>query len=401
MIINTDFLNYVLSKYAQADTTIHITDATTRILASTNMERVGDNSRTAQYIIQVMRPSTIESMAEDKSNTHDRITYGTPILFDKEICGTVIVQGPATIAVQQGNTIRSSLETAFEYERYRNNVFDQSDERGIIARLLLNNKVDTEKAAAMMINLEMDPNLLRAVICIKLEYHQTSYFNINLNLGYQSSMERIKNEAIQKICNNKYFNSQDIVHSLDRNTIVIIKSFIPVNDYSKIYLSLDKICEEIEKALISFTAFSFCMAYGNLYYGITDLNKSFNEANDIIGLGQKNKPEDHFYVLENILFENVCHFLHPQIINKILLPNINKLICKDGTIMKELIETAEVYIDHCMNFTATSEVMHLHRNTIGSRLEKLEALTGLSPNDSFRDAFIIKMIAVYIQHNEV
>ena len=265
----------------------------------------------------------------------------------------------------------------------------------------MNNKVDTEKAAAMMINLEMDPNLLRAVICIKLEYHQTSYFNINLNLGYQSSMERIKNEAIQKICNNKYFNSQDIVHSLDRNTIVIIKSFIPVNDYLKIYLSLDKICEEIEKALISFTAFSFCMAYGNLYYGITDLNKSFNEANDIIGLGQKNKPEDHFYVLENILFENVCHFLHPQIINKILLPNINKLICKDGTIMKELIETAEVYIDHCMNFTATSEVMHLHRNTIGSRLEKLEALTGLSPNDSFRDAFIIKMIAVYIQHNEV
>ena len=117
MIINTDFLNYVLSKYAQADTTIHITDATTRILASTNMERVGDNSRTAQYIIQVMRPSTIESMAEDKSNTHDRITYGTPILFDKEICGTVIVQGPATIAVQQGNTIRSSLETAFEYEQ--------------------------------------------------------------------------------------------------------------------------------------------------------------------------------------------------------------------------------------------------------------------------------------------
>lgn len=249
-----------------------------------------------------------------------------------------------------------------------------------------------------MTNLEMDPHLLRAVICIKLDYFQTSYFNINLDLGYQSSAEQIRNEAIQRISTNKYFNSQDITLGLDKNTIVVIKSFIPVNDYSRIYLSLDKICEEIEKALDSFTALSFCIAYGNLYYGITELNKSYREASEIISIGQRNKSDEHLYILENLLFENVCHFLHPQIINKILYPVMNKLMRKDGTVMSELIDCAEVYVDNCMNFTATSEITHLHRNTISSRLEKLKSLTGLSPAESFQDAFIVKMLAVYIRY---
>jgi carbohydrate diacid regulator len=399
MLMNTDFLNFVLSKYTSTSSIIHITDTSTRILASTDEKRVGNNSNTAQYIVQVMRPATIESMVDDKT-VSDTVLYGTPVFFDKELCGTVIVRGPSNIAIQQGNTIKSSLETALEYERYRENTFDISDDKGMIAKYLLSDKIDLEKVSVLMTNQEMDPNLLRTVICVKLDYHQTSYFNINLNLGYQSSTERIKNEAIQRICSNKYFNSQDIVHGLDRNTIIIIKSFIPVIDYSRIYLSLDKICGEIEKTLISFTTFSFSMAYGNLYYGITELNKSFNEAVEIIGIGQKTKADENFYILENILFDNICHFLHPQITNKLLLPTIHKLLRKDGTIMSDLIECAEVYVDNCMNFSITSEKTHLHRNTISAKLDKMEALTGLSPSKSFRDAFIIKMLAVYLRHNK-
>lgn len=400
MLMNTDFLNYVLSKYTQTTSVIHITDTTTRILASTDEKRIGENSNTAQYIVQVMRPSTIESMMEDKTTIPDIAIYGTPVFFDKELCGTVIVRGPANIAIQQGNTIKSSLETALEYERYRQNTFDVADDRGLIAKQLLSNKVDVEKVSVLMANQEMDPSLLRTVICVKLDYHQTSYFNINLNLGYQSSTEHIKNEAIRQIYGNKYINSQDIVHGLDRNTIIIIKSFIPVNDYSRIYLSLDKICEEAEKSLTSFTTFTFSMAYGNLYYGITELNKSFKEAIELIGIGQKTKADEHLYILENILFDNVCHFLHPQITNKLLLPTLNKLIRKDGAIMIDLIECAEVYVDQCMNFSITSEKTHLHRNTISSKLDKLESLTGLSPANNFQDAFIIKMLAVYIRHNK-
>ena len=395
MLMNTDFLNYVLSKHAFESFVIHITDNTTRILASTDEKRIGDNSSTAQYIVQVMRPSTIESLAEDNSNI---VLYGTPVLFNKELCGTVIVRGPAGTAVNLGNTIRSSLETALEYEEYSKSTFEIADNRAIIGKQLLSGKVDTEKVSAMMTNLEMDPHLLRAVICIKLDYYQTSYFNINLNLGYQSSAERIRNEAIQRISTNKFFNSQDIVLGLDRNTISVIKSFIPVNDYSRFYLSLDKICEEIEKALNSFTAFSFCIAYGNLYYGITELSKSYHEASEIISIGQRNNSDNHLYILENLLFENVCHFLHPQIINKILYPIMNKLLRRDGKIMTELIDCAEAYVDNCMNYSATSEITHLHRNTINTRLEKLKALTGLSPATSFQDAFVVKMLAVYIRY---
>lgn len=401
MNMNKDFLNYVLSKYTQTSAIIYITDTTTRILASTDVSRIGGNSRTAQYIVQVMRPSTIESIVDGNDSSSDRITYGTPIFYDKELCGTIIVQAPENIAIQQGNTIKAALETALEFEKFQRTSVEYTNETGIIAKLLLSRKVDVEKVSIMMAKQEMDVNLLRTVICIKLDYHQTSYFNINLNLGYQSSTIKIQNEVVQRIVTNKYFNSQDIVHALDRETLVVIKTFIPSKDHSRIYLSLDKICKEIEKTLTSFTAFSFSMAYGNLYYGITELYHSYREATDMIGIGQNTKEEDHLYILENILFDNVCYFIHPQITNKILLPTLNKLMRKDGSIMTELIDCAEVFVNNCMNYSITSEIAHLHRNTISSRLDKLETLTGLTPANNFQDAFIVKMLAVYIRQNKL
>jgi carbohydrate diacid regulator len=78
-------------------------------------------------------------------------------------------------------------------------------------------------------------------------------------------------------------------------------------------------------------------------------------------------------------------------------PAITKLRKKNGTLPAELVSCAEAFVDNCMNFSQTAKNHRIHRNTIMSRLEKLKILTGLDPVNSFRDAFIIKMIATYIR----
>jgi len=402
LIMNSDFLLKVLQKYATADIQIHITDASTRILASTDQNRIGLSSNTAQYIVRSMRSAVIESGGHSsfEGGGQETVTYGTPFFFENELCGTVIARGQPPAPVQQGNIIKAALETAFEYQRYNQSVLSASDDHAQIANQLLADKVDVEKTVSMMNKIEMDPSLLRCVICVSLAHHQTSYFNINLSLGYQSSIERIKDEAAARLKASRYLNSQDIIYVYNRNTILVIKSFIPVDDLSRIYLSLDKICEDFEKTLSSFTSFSFNMAYGNLYQGITDLKKSFNEAMETIDIGHRTNPEQHLYVLENILFDNICHFLHPQIVNKILKPTIAKLTRKDNTLPTEIIECAEAFVDHCMSLSETSEKIFLHRNTIRSRLDKLESITGLRPATSFKDAFIVKMLAAYLKLHE-
>ena len=389
-LISADFLDQLLEKYA-LDSVIHITDEHARIIASTDSVRVGMTSTTAQYIIQVKHPSVIER--EEQQDGH--MIYGTPIMLNNELRGAVIVHGEAS-AVQRGIAVRAAFEAALEYDMY-SRTLSNTDERGQLAWMILSGQVDSSKLISTMNQQEIDPYLLRSVICIKLQFHQTSYFNINLRLGYQSSIEFVRNEAAKRLSASRYLNMQDIVFIYDRNTIVVIKSFIPVQDYSRVYLALDKICQDFIDELESFSAFSFNMAYGNLYTDIADVKKSFEEAVETIRIGKKAGRSEQLYILENILFDNIYHHLHAQILKKLLNPNLKKLEKKDGTLRTELLDCAEHFIDNCMNISAASEKSSLHRNTIRMRLEKLYELTGLDPAKNFHDAFIIKMLAVRLR----
>ena len=392
-MINADFLELLLEKYA-ANSIMHITDKHTRILASTDSSLVGTNCSTAQYIIQVMHPAVIENKERGESSV-----YGTPVFLDGELYGTVVVHGPET-AVQQGVAVRAALEAAIAYERH-SHALSNSDERGQIVKLMLSSQVDKEKLISMMNRQEIDPFRLRCVICIRLDFHQTSYFNINLSLGYQSSIEIVRKEATLQLSSNRYLNTQDLVFIHDRNTIVVIKSFIDVPDHSRVYLALDKICGEFIRDLSNFASFSYSIAYGNLYLSVGDLKKSFEEACEIIHIGKKARSAERLYVLENVLLDSIYHYLHPQFLKKLLYPTLKKLGKKDGSTRTELLDCAEHYIDHCMNISTASEKSLLHRNTIRTRMEKLRDLTGLDPTKSFDDAFIIKMLAVHMRQSRL
>ncbi|HHW11373.1 MAG TPA: hypothetical protein GXX33_00010 [Firmicutes bacterium] len=402
-MINVDFINHILEKFRSPHLTIYITDAETRILSATNEERIGQTSRTASYIISIMRPATIESNAAESTDA-GVVVYGTPVMKENNLFGTVIVRGPAGAAVQTGNTIKMLLEITLEFLYSANEQTDSHSpeyKMAQIASQILSDHVDKEKLYSLMYSHELDPQLLRTVICIRLNYYQTSYFNINLNLGYQSSIEQLRETVFQRIRANRYLNSQDLVYTADRNTILILKSFIPSPDISRIYLALDVICRDLAASLSSFSGFSFSIAYGNLYEDITQLRKSWLEAIETLEIGQETDPNAQFYSLETLLFDNVCLHLQPQIINKFLLPALKKLTRKDGTLPQDLIETCEAFVDNCMNLSVTAAKTRIHRNTISARLQKMKNLTNLDPVSSFRDAFLVKMLALYVRHNNI
>jgi carbohydrate diacid regulator len=391
MLEDTGFLEYLILKFGGDAEAIHITDSGCMILASSDQKRVGTKSTAAQYIIQTRGPAAIEN-TEPETGGADSI-YGTPVLCRNELEGAVIIRGRAGEAQGLGNRIRGALESALEYvwhSRQRNNPGDEFR----TLRALLTGQAVAEEMHSLINRRELDPARLRSVICFSLEFHQTNYFNINLNLGYQSGIEKIRGEVLEKLRGNRYLNSQDMVFQYNNTTLVIIKSFIPVSDYSRIYMALDKICGDMEAELRNQSALSFGIAYGNLYYDMMELQKSFNEAMEIINIGQNMKLEGGFYMLEHILFDYVCHYLSPQIVNKLIEPALAKLTKPGGSLREEVLGCAEAVVDNCMSLSSTSRRRGWHRNTIGSRLERLKALTGLDPLRNFRDAFIIKMLAV-------
>jgi len=292
--------------------------------------------------------------------------------------------------------------TKAEYESLKsltNPRLSSGDQKAHLGHLLLLNQGEHDKYISMMNKLELDSKLLRAIICIELKFYKTSYFNINLSLGYQSSMEAILEETVKIVNGSQYLNSQDIAFIYNHTDIVIIKSFLPSQDYARIYLALDKICEDLYVELEKMNAFEHSIAYGNLRPGIADLHKSFEEAKETINIGKKTDATRRLYVLEDVLFDSVYHYLNPQIINKLINPLLEKLKKKDGNIRIELITCAEVFVDTCMNIAETSKQSFLHRNTITMRMKKLKELTGLDPSANFKDAFVIKILAVYLRQS--
>lgn len=292
--------------------------------------------------------------------------------------------------------LREILEKALTAAQQ--NMPPQADSAADLIQLLLAEQFNERAVLSLMNTLELDTGLMRSVIVIDLQYHENKFFNINLNLGYQSSTERLKEDIMHKVKTSPYLTSQDLCAAYDRHTIVIIKSFIATSDIPRTYSALDKICTSLMNSLLQYNSFTFKMSYGNLVQSPVLLRQSFIEAREMIELGKQSNNEAHLYILNNMLFDNVCRYLHPQVINKLIKPLIEKLIKKDGSLHVELIECAECFTDSCMNFSIAAQTGKTHRNTIKSRLEKLHELTGLDLINNFTDAFIAKMLAVYIRH---
>ena len=328
-----------------------------------------------------------------------KAAYSALICFQKELCGSVVVQGPSDTACRQGELIRLSIETAMEYAEYSKKNESSETRIASIAGMLLEDEPDMKKLLPLINKQEIDTALPRTIICVSLDFQQTG--DANISLGYQAGNEQVRTELFNKLKANRYLNSQDIVYLYNENTIVIIKSFLSSSNTTRVFTALDIICRDLAKTMEEFNAFSFAIAYGDLSYGINGLKNSFNAAREIIRLGQQIKPNEHIFVLEHILFDKVCHHLYPYIVSKILEPIIAKLTRKKDAVPEELIDCAEAFVDNCLSLSETAKNCQTHRNTISFRLEKLKSLTGLDPANSFQDAFITKMLATYIRQHDL
>ncbi|MBQ6427066.1 MAG: helix-turn-helix domain-containing protein [Clostridia bacterium] len=399
-MIDTIYLQLLLSKYREEQVRIYITDMSTRIIAATEEERIGSSGTTAAYILRIRHAAIIDNPGEEDGR-NDVTTYGVPYMEGGEVAGAIIVHAPGQRSAEIGSYLHKAIEASSEYKAYQNKLEENPrSERYRIGRMLLSEEPDNEVLADLMNRNELDPELLRSVIVIRLAYLRPSYFNINLNLGYQSSYEMLRQEAEAQVRACRSLNSQDLVFFLNRGFLVVIKAFHPTNsDSTRLYLTMDRVCKDLAEILRRFTSFSFHIAYGNLYEGIGSLHMSLQEAVDILDVGMRCSNSE-IYSLNDLLFENVYLRLHPQIIHKLIRPAIEKMRSDDRLQYQSLIETAEAFISSGFRLSETAERTGLHRNTISTRLEKLRILTGLDVTSGFDDAFLLKMLAVYLRLSE-
>ncbi len=358
---------------------------------------ITDNDRNAAF-------SSLSS-SDFRGDTQGYQHRFTPLRREGQVVGMLLVASPGGGRLEEiSQVVAMAVEAVLAAAEARSSPDPASLPREAygahLVQALLEGSRSREDILALAHRAELDEALLRSTICIELDYKINHYFNINLNLGYVSLLENLRAEILEKLRRNKYLNTQDFFGFYGTDRLVISKSFLPGADSSRIYLALDRICHQILEDLSQFQLLEARMAYGNLYGDLFSVRKSYDEAQEILTLGKLQDPDLGFYSIGGILLDNICRFLHPQIVNKIILPTLQQLCDEEGHFLYDLLRCGEVFVDHCMDYTAAAAAAYMHRNTLKTKLTRLTDLTGLHPTEDFTHALIIKLLAVYARQNQ-
>lgn len=179
---------------------------------------------------------------------------------------------------------------------------------------------------------------------------------------------------------------QNIFAYLELDTFVALKwARGQINTLNTINFYRKK-AEYISKTIKAKTGITPTIGVGQYYPGLSGLRKSFADAKTSLDLGTKIWGSGNIYHITDVgmlmafspevTMERKCELAH-QIIGKLF----------DDP---DLYKTVEAFLDNDMSLTEAAKKLHLHRNTLIYRLDKIKKETGLDPR-RFSDAIQIKL----------
>jgi len=120
-----------------------------------------------------------------------------------------------------------------------------------------------------------------------------------------------------------------------------------------------------------------CMAMGEIYNDIERISTSYLQAWETIEIGKKLLPPDFaVYYSDMAAYHLVKRFLTSSSAANLYRQTYDKLLAYDEEKGGELVHTLEKYLECNFSRTLTAQKLHIHRNTLNYRLQKINELLG-------------------------
>lgn len=221
------------------ETEIEIIDLNGIIIASSRRDRI---NQTNNIVFNMLKEKS--GYLDYKCELTDISGGGYAIEYNNKLLGVLFIFGDRHDNKDIINLVTMIIKISIQYEVTRGQSIIEPRNEECFVRDLLSTKIDTENGEIITwgTRLGYDMNLPRAVIVIDLQPKENEYFNINLNLGYDNSIEHMREIVKNKIRDNEFLNIQDIISYYRDGCLLVIKSFLDINDRENKYKALDKIC---------------------------------------------------------------------------------------------------------------------------------------------------------------
>lgn len=120
----------------------------------------------------------------------------------------------------------------------------------------------------------------------------------------------------------------------------------------------------------------------DIFKDLSLLGKYKYQAEQALSVGRRCRPNQNIFIYNDIVLENIMYCVREHIdpLNY-LHPAIERLRLYDQKNGTEYLLTLRTYIISMCRHSLTIDKLHIHRNTLLYRLQKIEELTGASLND--------------------
>lgn len=186
------------------------------------------------------------------------------------------------------------------------------------------------------------------------------------------------------------FSSSDNSLVLDSNTCVFIK-FID-KDICDEYLSMNEYAKGIVRSLYEELGINANIYLGGKVTSFQDINISYSQALKAekmsFAFGSKSEISSYKDFIIVKMAEDITKAKALEYVNAILDTEAKEIINDE-----ELLVTGEEFLRNDLNISETARILHVHRNTLIYRLNKIEKISGLDLR-KFNDSLDFKIVSV-------
>ncbi|KXS41158.1 MAG: carbohydrate diacid regulator [Candidatus Frackibacter sp. T328-2] len=359
---------------------INIMDEEGVIIGSGNEDRINTLHEGARQVIvegQKLNISKLE--AEELKGVKPGINL--PIHFNGNVIGVVGITGVPAEVEKYGGLVKMTAELMLQQAFYlqRLQLAEQAEEHFI--KELLNRDLDSKD---------------------NVMYSRAEALGYNINQQFWVSILEVTNLWDELLRRSNGKNETELHQYIKRIKEEIETFFIAKLTKRVFHLSgerfviinyeqeqMERGIEEILKNKVELVArlknkfnFNCKIGVGGVRKGLIGIKESFAEGVEAVNLGKRFYPSKDIYHIEDLKLERMVKELPNQI--REYFANILPLD-------NQFRDSLEAYFSNNLNISETARTLHLHRNSVIYRLEKIKESTGLDPK-KFDDAVSLKLM---------
>ncbi|MBY6197025.1 sugar diacid recognition domain-containing protein [Vibrio hangzhouensis] len=344
---------------------INVMDENGVIIGSSDPSRVHQVHEGALLAIRDNRTIEInESVASTLSGVKKGINL--PILYGEQVIGVVGISGTPEQVRSYGELVKMTAELIVEQAALMSQVqWNKRHREELLLQLIEGSSLNDGQLLSIAQRLDLDLSQPRVATVIKV---------------IPRPGEPVTLEHLQKLVHLLEHPERDNIvgiASVSLNEIVVLKPVTLVNhnwnrkeEQKRIAKLLKRIDNECD--------FSIQMAIGDYFPGLLGLAKSYETAKATMESCQSNDDAIMFYQDRklSVLVSSIKQ--DPWRASQLKAP-IEKLAAADSK--QVLLKTLSTFFEQNCDLAQTCETLHIHRNTLRYRLDKIEQLTQLNINN--------------------